>query len=360
MTAPSRVVCIGGAVRDRKLHLHAPAAFGTSNPASGTTSAGGVARNVTENLARLGIDVALVSRVGRDAAGTELTAGLAALGADVTAVTADAHAGTAEYLAVLDPAGELVLGVADMAVLERIGVADLDAVWPGTGWVFADCNLAPDVLAHLLARGRATGADGRVRVAVDAVSTPKVTRLPADLAGIGLLFCNRDEARALLARIGALAPAVDGLGPGDQGRACDGSGPGDEDEPLVAGLLAAGVAAVVLTRGPKGVLAAARSPEFSPPGPVAPEDPDITPAAATPPGFVLWQVPAVPAAVVDVTGAGDALVAGVLSGLARGRSLPESLVLGTLTAALTVECDRSVRPDLGPELVAAELENRSR
>jgi pseudouridine kinase len=325
--AEPRVVCIGGVVQDRKLHLHAPAVPGTSNPGTGSGAAGGVGRNVAENLARLGVRVAMVSRVGADPAGSALIAGLEGLGVDVAGVTVEPQAGTAEYLAVLDPGGELVLGVADTAILERITVADVAAAWPAAGWVFADCNLAPAVLAHLLARGRREGSGGPVRVTVDAVSTPKVTRLPADLGGVGLLFCNRDEARALLAH--CARPGV-----GAQPR---NGGAEDEDEALVAGLLAAGAAGVVLTRGSDGVIAADAAHADRP-----------------------WHVPAVPAAVVDVTGAGDALVAGVLAGLVQGRSIEQALALGTLTAALTVECDRSVRPDLGPGLVADELESRSR
>ena len=54
------VLCAGGAVVDRLLHLHAPAVPATSNPARAAASYGGVARNVAENLARLGVDVGLV------------------------------------------------------------------------------------------------------------------------------------------------------------------------------------------------------------------------------------------------------------------------------------------------------------
>ena len=44
------IICIGGAVLDRKYKAKAELAPGTSNPVSGFRSFGGVARNVTENL----------------------------------------------------------------------------------------------------------------------------------------------------------------------------------------------------------------------------------------------------------------------------------------------------------------------
>jgi pseudouridine kinase len=302
-----RVVCIGGAVLDLKLHLLAPAVPGTSNPARSASASGGVARNVAENLLRLGLPVALVSRVGADDAGAALLAHLKGLGCDVTAVTAVAGACTAQYVAVLDPDGGLVIGVADMAVLDGIAPADVDAAWPanpdsaaGSGWVVADCNLAPRTLARVLERARGSG----VPVAVDAVSIPKVARLPADLTGVGVLFCNHDEARALLT-----AHAHDDTG---------------DDAQLALRLHATGAGAVVLTRGADGVVLAD--------------------------AHGVRQVPAVPATVVDVTGAGDALVAGTVAGLAAGRCLPDAVALGTLVAARTVASERSVVPDL-PELL---------
>src|SRR5438067_1389136 len=55
------VVCIGAANLDRKLRSSAALALRTSNPASAAESFGGVARNIAENLARLGTQVALLT-----------------------------------------------------------------------------------------------------------------------------------------------------------------------------------------------------------------------------------------------------------------------------------------------------------
>ena len=297
------VTCIGAAVVDRKLHLHAPPRAGTSNPARMVVRYGGVARNVAESLARLGVEVALVSRVGDDEAGRKIVADLAAVGVDTSPTVAVPGRCTAEYVAVLD-GPSLVLGVAAMDLLDGLAADDLDRGWPVGGadrWVFADCNCPPPVLDRALARAGAGG----VRLAVDAVSTPKAVRLPAALAGISLLFCNADEARALLARTGT----------------------GSDGGPELAGRLrAAGAAAVVLTDGARPV------------------------AVAAPDGS--WQVPATPARPVDETGAGDALVAGTLAGLLAGRRLPDAVAAGTVLAALTAESGHTVRPDLRPALLA--------
>ena len=63
------VACIGAAHIDRKATAAGPIVPGSSNPVTMRVGAGGVARNVAENLARLGLSVTMVSRVGHDREG---------------------------------------------------------------------------------------------------------------------------------------------------------------------------------------------------------------------------------------------------------------------------------------------------
>ena len=304
--AAAAVTCVGGAVIDRKLYLLAPAVPGTSNPATSGHCFGGVARNVAENLARLRVPVALVTTVGDDPGGHALRAGLQAVGVATAGVRVVPGAQTAQYVAVLGPDRDLVIGVAAMDVLEAIGAADVEAAWPAAGgWLVLDTNSTAEVLAHAVGRARRDG----VPVAVDAVSTPKATRLPADLAGITVLFCNREEARAWLAH-----------------RTGDGGG---DDTVLARRLRAAGAAGVVLTRGAGGAL-------------VAGDD-------------GVLEVPAAPSRPIDVTGAGDAVVAGTVAGLLHGEDLAAAARRGTVLAALTVAGPDSVRADLDPDLLAAAM-----
>jgi pseudouridine kinase len=299
------IVCIGGVVADRVVTLDAPPVLGSSNPGSVVSSAGGgVARNVAENLGRLGHGPALVSVIGDDSVGASLVGDARAAGVDVRGVRAIPGEPTAEYLAVLAPDGELVLGVAVMAVLDTLSTGDVDAAWPAGGWIVLDCNPRPEVLAHAITRAR---RDDGVRLAVVAVSAPKIVRLPADLSGVDVLFCTRDEAAAWLA---AYAPAAD---------------LGASDVELAAALRRAGALAVVLTLGARGALALDGDGVVEVPGEVVP--------------------------VVDVTGGGDALVAGMVSAIAQGAGRADAVRRGVHLAALTVAARGAVRPDLA---VAAE------
>ena len=296
-----RIVCFGGAVTDRKYHAANPLIAGTSNPATSVRAYGGVARNVAENLARLDVPTSLVSAVGDDESGRGLVRALQLLGVDVSGVSISAAHGTAEYAAVLQPDSSLAFGIADMAVFETLSLDKLNEDWPllvSADWVFADCNLPEETLRELVARG----GGSRFRLAVDAVSVHKVMRLPVDLGGISALFVNADEAAGYLGRSGS-------------------------PESLFDGLMARGPGAVVMTLGEEGVLVSRNG--------------------------KARHLPAPPAWVVDVTGAGDSLVAGTLCGLLQGQEVDEAVILGLRLAKLTVETDSSVRQDLTPDLLKA-------
>ena len=299
-----RVVCAGGAVVDLKLRLDAPSVGATSNPGSASTSFGGVARNVAEGLAGLlagsGVPVDLVSAVGDDPVGVALLADLRRCGIGAEQVQVLPGEATAQYVAVLEPEGDLTIGAAAMGVLDRIDVAALDAAWPEGGRLFCDGNLSAKVLEHILVRAR----EGTTPVCFDAVSTHKVVRLPADLRGLGLLCCNTDEARAWLAHHGLAGGLI------------------EDDVMLACRLQAAGAAAVLLTRGEAGLI--------------------VVEAGVD--GVRVEEIPAVPAVPVDVTGAGDALIAGTLAALIRGAALPDAARAGAERAARTVESPHSVLP----------------
>ena len=294
------VVCFGAAHVDRRARAIGAVALATSNPVTVTRGAGGVARNVAETLARLGRSVALVSRVGDDPDGAQVTADLARLGVDVAGVGRSPRRPTASYTALIDPAGELVVALADMAIYDEL-TADalrpaLDRLAGHTVW-FLDANLPAGAIAFLL-RARPAGAT----VAVDAVSVAKAARLAGLLDGIDLLFCNRDEAAAL----SGMAVAT----PADAAAAAD-------------ALRRRGARAVVVGCGDAGAHLAADG--------------------------VAALLPACAGRVADVTGAGDALVAGTLYGYGLDRPIADCVRLGVAAASLTVESDAAVSPALDPD-----------
>ncbi len=101
------VLVMGGAGIDIVGRLKGELGLASSTPAQIRSSFGGVARNVAENLARLGQAVRFVSVVGTDADGDQLIQGLIDAGVDVSAVQRTNDFRTSSYLAVINAAGEL-------------------------------------------------------------------------------------------------------------------------------------------------------------------------------------------------------------------------------------------------------------
>jgi pseudouridine kinase len=301
-----RIFCCGGATIDRKYWADRPIVFGTKNPVRGHRAFGGVARNVAENLVRLGIETSLMTIVGDDENGRSLVRQLDDLGIDTSQTVVSPRGMTAEYAAVLGPDGDLVVGMSDVGIFDTLSVDAVERAWPHAAsatWVFAECNLTADVIATFVARK----ATGRFRLAVDAVSNQKAERLPRDLAGIDILFLNRAEAGAYLAHTGR--------------------GAGDSPEAEALALLAAGAGAVVLTAGAEGYLVGYHG--------------GTTRHAA------------IPATAIDVIGAGDAMIAGTLFRLIGGASLEEATETGALLAAITTQTDAGVLADLSPAVLGA-------
>lgn len=298
----SAIVVIGGANVDLKARSTAAVVAGTSNPGTASLSPGGVGRNVAENLARLGTSTALVTAIGTDALGDGLLAATASAGVDVSLVRrGELETGT--YTAILDDTGELVVAVADMAAVESLGPADVAAVGARIGaadLVIVDGNLLPETVTAVLDAAETAG----VPVVVDPVSVPKSRRLaPSIRRPVFLLTPNADELVALT-----------GL---------------TDREAALAALHAYGARLVWLRLGPAGSVLSA------PDGVVA----------LPPPGGT----------VVDVTGAGDAMLAAFCHFLLAGATPEEAARLGHAAAALTVADAATVRPDLTETLVRSTV-----
>lgn len=299
------VVCIGAANVDRKLRSLAPLAMGTSNPAEAHESFGGVARNIAENLARLGAPVALMTAVGLDAAGAALLAHAGAAGIDTGATLQLADACSGTYTAVLDGSGDMLVALAAMGLYEQLTpdwLAAHSALRANAALVVADLNLPHDSIAALTAAARGS----HVKLVLVAVSAPKMARLPASLAGVRLVILNEGELAARVQR--------------DLASDCDFAA-------ACRALQDQGAKDVVVTLGARGVF-------YTAPGGID-------------------HLPAPPAEPVDVTGAGDAFAAAVCFTLHAGGDLALACQRGLELSRLTVTCKETVCPSLSPHTFTA-------
>ena len=301
MRQTASIVCIGGANVDRKARLLTSFRLGTSHPVTTTQTAGGVARNIAENLGRLAQPVSLVSTVGDDRDGQWLI--------DVTSryvntsfIMRTPKANTGTYTAVLDERGEMVLALADMAIYDTVGEEWRKQQWTRLGPISAvvlDTNFPEDVIRAALAQCRQED----IPLCVVTVSVPKVKRLPSDLSGVTWFVTNEAEAKAFVGKDGHT---------------------GD----IMKAILHAGAQNVVITRGANGVAYAAKQGET---GTLA--APNVT--------------------VTDATGAGDAFAAGFLYGVLGGHTVEDACRFGMSSAALTLQTAETVHPALNEHLLQA-------
>ncbi len=307
-------VVVGGAAWDVKARSLATARLHTSNPSVVSRTPGGVGRNIAEGIARLGGRVHLVAAVGADPAGKELLTRTAEAGVYVDQVVTSPHP-TGSYLAALDTDGELVIGLSDFAATDAMDVEGLSRaheLLARADVVVVDGNIPAPAAAWVLG----VAAAGGVRVVLEPVSVAKAARIAPLLQPAHPVFAvtpNVDELGALVGRTVAADT--------------------DDIAAAAAELHARGVAHVWVSRGAAGSLLVS--------------------------GGETLPIAAVPARVIDVTGAGDAMTAGFVRALLAGEEPATAARHGHLAAALTVASGHTVRPDLGVAFAAALAESEA-
>jgi pseudouridine kinase len=287
----ARVIVIGGANVDIKGRVSGAFVGATSNPGEVTVSVGGVGRNIAENLARLGVTVSLLTVIGNDANGRLVRETTDAAGVDLS-LTLTGPAATGTYLVILDRKGELQSAVNDMHNIEWLKPKHLEAVeskLSSADMLVADCNINAACLDWLCAFSARTG----MRLMIEPVSVPKAKKL--------LTFKRAKPVFAVTPnkqQLEALTREKDLHG-------------------AIARLHALGFENVVVHRGSKGAV------------------------ASSPDGLI--EVAATAALdIADVTGAGDAAVAGLVAGILEGLSFSQSAALGQAAAAIKLASRDSV------------------
>lgn len=295
------VVVIGAATIDTKGRAKGELIHATSNPGQIRVSAGGVGRNIAENLGRLGVPTFLLSAVGDDEAGRHILEVTAAGGVDISQVIVTPHGHTAAYLALLDDKGAMSVSIDDMAIMEEVTpryIYDRRRFIQGAKMVVMDANLSPSAIASALR----LAIKAEVPVCVDPVSVALAPRLKKHLSQLSIVTPNAQEAEIL-----SDSPVRDRF------QATAGA----------QKLVSLGVEVAIITLAEEG-LCYATSQEMG-------------------------HIPAIACEVVDATGAGDALTAGVVYGLVNGFPISEAVRLGVSAAALTLTCVDTVSPDLSLE-----------
>ncbi len=305
----SSILVLGAAGQDIVGRLDADLQPGTSNPARIRTSFGGVARNVAENLARLGQPVTLLSVVGRDHSGDELLAYTAATGVNVSSVLRTDLYPTGFYMGVLDARAHLRFAVDDMRVISELTPEYLhqnENLFESAGFVFVDGNLPEPTLRAALSLAKKS----KLPICADPASSVLAERLKPHLGKLRLVTPNVSEAGVLT------------------GRSFESS---NREAALEAAraLVNEGVGIALIALAEFGVVYA--SAETS------------------------GHIPAIQTPILDPTGAGDALTAAVIFGLVNEMELDDAVRLGVSAASITLRHSGTVYPELTLEKLYEQL-----
>lgn len=309
MREDGHILVIGATGLDIKGRSEADLQPATSNPGHIRNCYGGVGRNIAENLARLEVPTVLLSVVGDDSAGDLLLAQAAAAGVDVTHVLQIAGGRSGSYIAILDSNGDLALAVSDYEIMGELSPAFLDSkadLFEQARMVVIDLNILPPSIEKIIALCQAY----QVPLCVDPTSPAHAPKISPYLNRLYLAAPNASETTALC----GVEVVVE-----------------DRDSAVNAAkhLVNAGTEIAIITLGEYGVAYASRSES--------------------------GHIEARKTQLVDTTGAGDALSAGVIFGLLNDLTLDEAMRLGVTAASLTLYSRDSVVPDLSPDLLYEHL-----
>ena len=166
---------------------------GDSNPGNVQITAGGVGRNIAENIARLDIDVKLLTAIGNDSFGGFLSGHCRKAGIDISEAAVPENRRTSIYTAVMDDEGELIAAVSDMGISCEIDEDYLSSkaqLLAGAAFVVADNNISAESLSRLL---KMTGG----KILFDAVSGEKLKKRESLIYNIHSIKLNSVEAEIL-------------------------------------------------------------------------------------------------------------------------------------------------------------------
>lgn len=308
MAVRSKIIVVGGANIDIKGYSANTFQQGSSNSGIIKESSGGVGRNVAANLGNLGCQVKLLTTIGNDYRGKKLLADTGKSGVDLEYIKVMDDYTTGTYLAVIDADGDLVGAINSMEIIAELDSAYLKdnlLLLNSADWIFIDTNLNSDVIFWLLTRGFSG------KIIIDPVSIEKSSKVKDQLDNVDFLTPNLIEFCYLYAiDFSEMDRLISKRAKSDLLRLI--ASKREEVSPETE---------LIITLGAEGVIYS--GPEHS-----------------------FWESTIdLNDKIIETTGAGDALNAGIIYGLSRLKSIKEAIKIGQEMAGLNILADETVRAD---------------
>lgn len=277
-----------------------------SNPGHIKICLGGVGRNISENLARLGIDTKLISATGGDMNSKRLIDECNQVGIDMehSLILPDQNASI--YLAIMDVKGDMSIALSDMSIVDRMTPEFIKSKYhiiKNSEVIVVDTCLSRQVIEFILNNFKDK------KILLDPVSIRKSRRVKDIIGGFHTIKLNKHEAEFLsdikIEDVHGLKKAVDYF-------------------------IDKGVKRVFITLGEKGVYYG---------------EGDYTNT---------YKPPKI--SVVNATGAGDAFMAGVVYGNLYDKGIDDIAKFSTAAAILALKHHETVNPNMSIESINKILE----
>ena len=270
-----------------------------SNIGTVQTVHGGVARNVTESLARLGLPVKFMSAFGNDAFGKELMEHLESLNVDLSDSLVVDDEKTSTYLAVIND-GDMYVAICDNQIIFKLTEKSIDSYLKQItkdDILVMDTNLSEEIISYVMNHVDA-------RIFIDPLSIEKTEKIKDHLKNIYACKPNIYEAEAM---VGKKIRTLEEL-----------CAAGDT-------LLAKGVRHVCISLGDKGMYYQNSDERY------------------------LVQI--TPQQMVNASGAGDACMAGIVYGSYHNMSSKDMIEYAMTNAVLALQSETTVNQQLNKELL---------
>lgn len=190
----SYVTVIGGANVDLfgfptgKLNLN------DSNPGKIQISLGGVGRNISENLAKLGVTTKLITAIGDDLYGKKILNECKLSGIDMESSLTFKNSSSSIYLSILDENRDMKVAISHMDIIDQINIDIIrqkSHVIKNSRCVAVDTNIRKEVLEYLVTNFK------EVDFLLDTVSTAKARKVKEFIGYFHTIKPNRIEASEL-------------------------------------------------------------------------------------------------------------------------------------------------------------------
>lgn len=280
-----------------------------SNDGPISTSTGGVTRNIIENLVRLGLPCSLITTVGEDLNGNLLLSDCAKLGinAEHSLVLPDKASST--YMAVMDDKGDLLVSICDMSIIKCLTpdfLATKEEHVKNAKAIVCDPSIPVETLDYMI-----NDLSGDIPVFIDPVNTSYTKKIEPFIGGVDTFKPNQLELEYMT---GIQINSID-----DVHRATD-------------KLLKTGLRRVIVSRGSEGCV-----------------------SATSDGGFMVRSLKSV-TEMVNATGAGDSLMAGIIYSYFNGYTEEQALDFGMACGIAAILSEKTINPKLCKQLILAILD----